>query len=292
MGIKKTKKQKIILFTILFFALIAAITIPIMNNELKFSKLVTEANVCFDSKNYKKAAELYDDALSLSPMFKDIKSVRKNLSKAKILNESSNNFNEGMDSFKNKNYESAMYLFSKIPKEDTQNYKEAIKKIEESKPLLTKHMIEKANKEASNNEFGNALSFIDQGLKNDPNNKELISLKNKCEKQNDAMQAAQDKANAEAEAEKAKAEAEKYKPKRITQSDNYNVWSVYLKEGVNTFKISVPNEDAENVIAKLEGSLLINEIGQGTYANSIKIPNDGWYRLEITAINRYSWKFE
>ncbi|MCS4527314.1 hypothetical protein JTS98_18355 [Clostridium botulinum] len=82
-----------------------------------------------------------------------------------------------MDSFKNKNYESAMYLFSKIPKEDTQNYKEAIKKIEESKPLLTKHMIEKANKEASNNEFGNALSFIDQGLKNDPNNKELISLK-------------------------------------------------------------------------------------------------------------------
>lgn len=80
--------------------------------------------------------------------------------------------------------------------------------------------------------------------------------------------------------------------KRITQSDNYNVWSVYLKEGVNTFKISVPNEDAENVIAKLEGSLLINEIGQGTYANSIKIPNDGWYRLEITAINRYSWKFE
>lgn len=87
----------------------------------------------------------------------------------------------------------------KIPKEDTQNYKEAIKKIEESKPLLTKHMIEKANKEASNNEFGNALSFIDQGLKNDPNNKELISLKNKCEKQNDAMQAAQDKANAEAE---------------------------------------------------------------------------------------------
>ncbi|EQB3101075.1 hypothetical protein ACYIU4_002433 [Clostridium botulinum] len=126
-----------------------------------------------------------------------------------------------MDSFKNKNYESAMYLFSKIPKEDTQNYKEAIKKIEESKPLLTKHMIEKANKEASNNEFGNALSFIDQGLKNDPNNKELISLKNKCEKQNDAMQAAQDKANAEAEAEKAKAEAEaeKYKPKRITKSD-------------------------------------------------------------------------
>ncbi len=111
-------------------------------------------------------------------------------------------------------------------------------------------------------------------------------------KQNDAMQAAQDKANAEAEAEKAKAEAEKYKPKRITQSDNYNVWSVYLKEGVNTFKISVPNEDAENVIAKLEGSLLINEIGQGTYANSIKIPNDGWYRLEIAAINGYSWKFE
>ncbi|BAQ12708.1 hypothetical protein CBB2_0598 [Clostridium botulinum] len=84
---------------------------------------------------------------------------------------------------------------------------------------MTKHMIEKANKEASNNEFGNALSFIDQGLKNDPNNKELISLKNKCEKQNDAMQAAQDKANAEAEAEKAKAEAEKYKPKRITKSD-------------------------------------------------------------------------
>ncbi len=41
MGIKKTKKQKIILFTILFFALIATITIPIMNNELKFSKLVT-----------------------------------------------------------------------------------------------------------------------------------------------------------------------------------------------------------------------------------------------------------
>lgn len=48
--------------------------------------------------------------------------------------------------------------------------------------------------------------------------------------------------------------------KRITQSDNYNVWSVYLNEGVNTFKISVPNEDAENVIAKLEGSLLINNL--------------------------------
>jgi len=147
-----------------------------------------------------------------------------------------------MDHFKNKNYESAMYLFSKIAKEDTQNYKEAIKKIEESKPLLTKHMIEKANKEASNNEFGNALSFIDQGLKNDSNNKELISLKNKYEKENDVIQAAQDKANAE---------AEKYKPKRITESDNYNVWSVYLKEGGNTLKINVPNEDAENVISIL-----------------------------------------
>lgn len=75
-------------------------------------------------------------------------------------------------------------------------------------------MIEEANKEASNNKFGNALSFINQGLANDPNNKELISLKNKYEKENDAVQAAQDKANAEAEAE-----AEKYKPKRITKSD-------------------------------------------------------------------------
>ncbi len=73
-------------------------------------------------------------------------------------------------------------------------------------------MIEEANKEASNNKFGNALSFINQGLANDPNNKELISLKNKYEKENDVIQAAQDKANAEAE-------AEKYKPKRITKSD-------------------------------------------------------------------------
>lgn len=208
--IRQLKKLKILLFTILFFVLIVVITIPIMNNELKFSKLVTEANSCFSAKNYKKSAKLYDDALSLSPIFKDIKSVRKNLSKAKILNESSNNFNEGMDHFKNKNYESAIYLFSKIPKEDAQNYKEAIKKIEESKPLLTKHMIEEANKEASNNKFGNALSFINQGLANDPNNKELISLKNKYEKENDVIQAAQDKANAE---------AEKYKPKRITKSD-------------------------------------------------------------------------
>ncbi len=40
-----------------------------------------------------------------------------------------------MEHFKNKNYESAMYLFSKISKEDAQNYKEAIKEIEESKPL-------------------------------------------------------------------------------------------------------------------------------------------------------------
>ncbi|RUT63072.1 hypothetical protein C1144_04505 [Clostridium botulinum] len=68
--IRQLEKLKILLFTILFFVLIIVITIPIMNNELKFSKLVTEANSCFSAKNYKKSAELYDDALSLHQSLK------------------------------------------------------------------------------------------------------------------------------------------------------------------------------------------------------------------------------
>ncbi len=33
-----------------------------------------------------------------------------------------------MNSYKNKNYESAVYFLNKVPKEDTENYNEAIKK--------------------------------------------------------------------------------------------------------------------------------------------------------------------
>ncbi len=76
MAIAKLKTKNTIIYNIIF-VLIVSITIPIMNNERKFSKLVTEANYCFSAKNYKKAIELYDDALSISPIFKDIKSVRK-----------------------------------------------------------------------------------------------------------------------------------------------------------------------------------------------------------------------
>ncbi|ACO85472.1 hypothetical protein [Clostridium botulinum] len=292
----KNKKQEKILLTVLFLVLIAIIVIPTLNNELKFSKLVKEANVCFDSKNYKQASELYDDALSLSPIFKDTESVRTKLSKAKILNESIDNFNKGMNSYKNKNYESAVYFLNKVPKEDTENYNEAIKKLKESIPLYNNQIIEKANKAAANNDFYKALIVIDEGLKYDNNNKQLINLKNKYEKQNSDLETAKMEAKAKAEEAKkeaeARAEAEKYKTKKITSSDNYNVWRVYLKEGEKTFKINVKDGEEDNVIVKLGDHIVINEIGMGTYANSVEVPSDGWYNLSVECSMGYSWNFE
>ncbi|WP_434296133.1 tetratricopeptide repeat protein [Clostridium sporogenes] len=292
----KNKKQRNILFIVLLVVLIAIIVIPTLNNELKFSKLVNEANVCFDSKNYKHASEVYDDALSLSPIFKDTESIRSKSSKAKILNESMDNFNKGMDSYKNKDYESVVYFLSKIPREDIQNYNEAIKKLKESKPLYNNKIMEKAKKAAENNDFYKALITIDEGLKYDNNNSELISLKNKYEKQNSDLETARMEAKAKAEEAKkeaeARVEAEKYKTKKITSSDNYNVWSVYLKAGEKTFKINAKDGEEDNVIVKLGDHIVINEIGIGTYANSVEVPSDGWYNLSVECSMGYSWNFQ
>lgn len=202
------------------------------------------------------------------------------------------NFKQGMTDYNNHNYEGAVEYLKKVPKEDRKDYEIATSKIKECIPKYNKQIIEKANKKASNKDFYGAKTDIEKALNLDSKNKQLISLKQKYDKLY-SDKAAQEGKEAEAKRKaEAAAERERLKPKHVVDSDNYDVWKVYLTAGMNTLKINVNGGEEDNVIADINGRNMINEIGIGNYANGIEVEEDGWYRLTIRTTMGYSFRME
>ena len=139
-----------------------------MNNGKQFLK-----EDKFDSSiaSYKK---------TLSTFFgkKHSKEINDNINLSNKVKNSKQNYDQGMQLYKDKKYIEAMDSLKKVAKEDSKRYIDSNNKINESKKLHIAGNIENAKNEANNKKYDSAINFLNVVLNFDSNNNEAKQLKN------------------------------------------------------------------------------------------------------------------
>ncbi|BCZ46851.1 hypothetical protein psyc5s11_29180 [Clostridium gelidum] len=303
-----SKKKKIIISIV---AICIAIGVILIGVNCSYSSKVKQADEAMSQQDYDKAVTTYEQALNL---FNKTDTQAK-LSKAEALQKSKKAYDDGMNFFENKDYNTAFLSFKNVIKEDTMDYDNALKKMEESKNLYVASMIEVANKCASDKDYPNAMKYLADALGVDSTNKELIDLRAKydsarakAKEEADAKTKADADAKAKADAEatkkakedadaKAKEEAKKYQPQKIVDSNGKQIWKVYISN--SSFHFTGTYKGTGNFIVKLSNSnqelvtLIANEIGDFVSDKTVTVPYVGWYYLEIKGTDGkwdYKWQ--
>ena len=306
-----TKKGKIIIISAI---VVIAILGTFIGVNLNYSSIVKQADESMNQKDYDKAVTLYNQALKIF----NKSDTQSKLSDAKELQTSQNAYNEGMRDFELKGYYTAFLEFKNVIEKDTTNYENAKKKQEECKNLYTADKLSEAKNDASNNKYDVAITCLDNILKLDPKNQEIIDLRSQYDSIAKAKADAQAKANAEAKAKadaqakanaeaKAKAdadarkkaqeeEAKKYQSQKIVDSNGKQIWKVYIANG--SFHFTGTYKGTGNFIVKLSNSnqelvaLIANEIGDFISDKTVRVPSVGWYYLEIRGSDgKWDYKF-
>lgn len=286
---KKLSKKWIILSGIIFILVIIGFnlfqSVQAKNKDKKFNEYVLQADNLLAQKDYGGAIAKYKEA-------KDIKSdsdLTEKMQYADDLHASTDCFKRGMESFEKGLYKEALNNFKYVKEIDKDNYAIAQEKIPICKPEIIKKALVDAKEKANKEDYYGSLYIINDALNTLPNTTELVSAVDEYTKMRDNKMKAETKAKEAEIKAKAEAEAKQYEPKKITTSDNYNVWSSYTNfSGSHTFRINVTGGDNSNVIVYIDGQLVINEIGKGNYANSISL-DKGWHKVEVESRMGYEW---
>lgn len=142
---EKSFRKKVIISIILIFVFI------IGSVATRYILLVRQADGLVLSKNYDKAIVVYKQVVYMP-------GVKPKLFNAEKFQDSANAFKIGMKYFDGKDYKSSFTAFQSVIKEDSENYKIAIRKIIESKKLYITTMVTTASTFASNQDYTTAIS--------------------------------------------------------------------------------------------------------------------------------------
>lgn len=95
---------------------------------------------------------------------------------------------------------------------------------------------------------------------------------------------------------KLKEEQERKKGKWAIQSNGYNVWEAYFTPG--TYQLSVKHNGRGNCIVwtgtrdNQKQVLVVNKIGQGTFAGTFKVKTAGYYTLTFTTDSSFTFEYK
>lgn len=173
----------------------------------------------------------------------------------------------------------------KVKKEKISNVKSSIetKKLDFAKNLDSEYSpkFESANQEISN---------LDQEITLLKDEKKVVD-----EKVTAKLKAEQEQKRKAAEA-KLKEEQERKKGKWAIQSNGYNVWEAYFTPG--TYQLSVKHNGGGNCIVwtgtrdNQKQVLVVNKIGQGTFAGTFKVKTAGYYTLTFTTDSSFTFEYK
>lgn len=160
----------VILIAICTVLILAILFIPKIVNKNKMEKL---AEKYMETGNYSEAIDIYNKLIEKT---NDDEYVDK-LEKGKKLLNSTENFNEGKKEFEKGNYEKSVLKLKEVSKDDTKNYKNAGKLIEDIKTIY----IEKISKSVENNKTFDTESQIAEYVKIFGNDENIKALKEKVD---------------------------------------------------------------------------------------------------------------
>lgn len=267
-------KNHITVVALIIFIVIIGIILGIqaITSNLNYSKGI-EALL---NDNYKEAIGYFE------------KSKKSNAEeKIKFANElikSDKRYEEGMKSYKDKDYKSAYESLSLLntlhPK-----YDKSQKIIAEIKPILAQDYLAKAKDSYSKNYYSEACDFIQKSLQYDSNQKEAKELSEIYnDKNNEIVNKIAEEAAAKAE-EAAKIERQKYAPQKIVDTGGKQIWKIYVSDSSLHFTGTYKGNG--NFIVKLSDSnqelveVIANEIGDYMADKTVSVPYEGWYYLEV-----------
>lgn len=204
------KRGKII---ILIITICIAIGLTFIGLNLNYSSKVRQADEDMNQKDYDKAVALYNEALNIF----NKSDTQSKLSEAKDLQISKEAYDEGMRDYESKGYYSAFLELKNVIEKDTDDYENAIQKQEECKNLYTADKIAEAKKDALDNRYDVAITCLDNILRLDPQNSDVLDLRSQYDlAKKKAQQEADEKAKADAEVKKAE---ETQKAEQAKQAD-------------------------------------------------------------------------
>ncbi|WP_052090371.1 tetratricopeptide repeat protein [Desulfosporosinus sp. HMP52] len=164
----------------------------IATKDYKKAESVLKEVIDLDENNVPAREELFTvyikegDLVSANNILKDITTIdhekdttkfNADLESAKAISASKASYDQGVLYMNEKRYSPAMDSFQKVIKEDTERYADAQVKIDQCKKLFVDETIEKANKSADSKDYKKALNYLDQAIKADQNNQEVLKLK-------------------------------------------------------------------------------------------------------------------
>lgn len=160
-------------------AIIILLFVAIIGNmqykNYKFNQYVLAADNQFNNEEYKEAGDLYSIALE----YKSDEDIKDKLSRSIVLNSSRIYFNLGDTYFDQKEYRKAYDEYEQVNKIDTDNYASAIKKMVECSRLFIDGKLEEAKDSASERDYVNAISCLNEVVNFDSTNETAITLRAK-----------------------------------------------------------------------------------------------------------------
>lgn len=198
-----SKKKSIMVATISFVVVIALGGILggsyYFYKTSSYNKIIRNANNYFNSGEYDKAIEAFEQAL----VYKQDSDVQNKITLANNLKKAEKYYKSGIANIEKGNYGEAISDFSNIEKDGGKIYEEAQQKIAQCKNELIGKYITKAKALAEQGNYEESNNQIEEILKLDENNEEAKTLKESN------ITAANKKAEEEKQKELAKQEAAK-----------------------------------------------------------------------------------
>lgn len=229
-------------------AICAIIGMTLIGVNLNYFSKIRQADEAMNQKDYNKAVDLYSEALNIF----NKSDTKSKLSEAKELQLSQNAYNEGMRDFELKGYYTAFLEFKNVIEKDADNYEDAKKKQEECKNLYTTDKLAEAKKDVSDGKYDVAITCLDNILKLDPQNSDVINLRSQY---NSEKKEADAKAKTDAEAKKAQQEADaKAKAEQAKQADIAKRKSEGVRIGMTKDEVLASNWGKPKSINKTTGS--------------------------------------
>lgn len=158
---------------VLLSIIILSSSIYYFNKVHSYKNLINQANQYIEQGNYDKARIAFNKSLE----YKKDPNVEKSIILVNQLQESQKNYYDGMKKIDEKDYLGAIKKLNLVSKLDEKYYGEAQKKIESSKKCYIDEQLSVAKDKYRNNEFTEAIKYLDSILKIDPNYMEANQLK-------------------------------------------------------------------------------------------------------------------
>jgi tetratricopeptide (TPR) repeat protein len=156
-------------------------------NNYKYNKNVELGDQALNDGNFDSSLSYYNQALDFNGKRKVI--VDSKIKLVEEMKESELNFNEGIILFNDKKYLEAIEIFGKVSDKDIKNYNLSKEKTNASKLEYINMNISEAKASAQNKDYSNALVALDNALKIDSANSEVIGLKSEYDSSIKAIQA-------------------------------------------------------------------------------------------------------